>query len=340
MTTNDTRWIPISSFDFPAELDKKYEIIRGYTWVEISYFEGTFSIGVWYIYPMPDPGLRPLPGMGRAQRFDAQDLLRLIRSNPILEDYELGLNGRAKHALYVILDGKTPNVVIAPYNMLNFLSTIPSDKIVTEVRRLASDQVISAESSKQFKPSKKTELAMLSEAQESKRMFDEKVEDLQRSDGHTIENAINSFLAFCTSDAIMRSVTQPLMQNTNVNITKWYDNLKRSRSFILPANGEDEFALLYQLLMKIGSNEIKYYDLELGGRNTDQAALRFNNSISRPLVRYLRRKMEKQTLLEAGSSPRERRPRFSSAMLGKTKTSYTNWQVTWQLTELERGSTT
>ena len=309
MTTADksfTPLIPISSFDFPIQLDKKYEIVRGNTWIAISYLKGTFKIDVWYIDPIPTPGLGSRLGM--PLRFEAQDLLELIRRNPILKDYEFGLKGRAKHALFVILDGKTPNAFIAPFDMLKSLFTIPSDRIVTEIRKLASDQVISAESSKQFKLSEKTGLlTMLSKVQETKRMFDEKAQDLLRSDGHTIKNAINSFLAFCESDAIMRSVTQPLTRNTNVNITKWHDNFSRSRSFILPTNDDDKLALLYQLLLRIRSSEIKYYDLELGGRDINQAAFRFNDSISRPVVRYLRHKIEEEETVREASSSSERR---------------------------------
>jgi len=152
MTSADKSFTPlisISSFDFPTQLDKKYGIVRGNTWIEISYLKGTFTIGVWYIDPVHTPGTRFC--LGKPLRFETQDLLELIRRNPVLQDYEFGLKARAKHALFVILDGRDPNAFIAPFDMLEFLHTIPNDKIVTEIRKLASDRVISAESSQQFK---------------------------------------------------------------------------------------------------------------------------------------------------------------------------------------------
>jgi predicted nucleotide-binding protein len=134
-------------------------------------------------------------------------------------------------------------------------------------------------------------------------MFDEKAEDLLRSDGHTIENGINSFLALCESDSIMHSVTQPLRRNKNVDILLWYDNFCKSRSFILPTNDDDKLALLYQLLLKVRSNEIKYYNLELGGRDINQAAYQFNNAVSRPLIRGLSNEIDKMAV-SSQTSPR------------------------------------
>jgi hypothetical protein len=68
-------------------------------------------IGVWYIDPIHTPGIGFR--LGTPLRLEAQDLAELIRRNPILQDYEFGLKGHAKHALFVILDGKAPNAFIA-----------------------------------------------------------------------------------------------------------------------------------------------------------------------------------------------------------------------------------
>ena len=132
----------LSSFDFPNELDHKYGIVRGNTWLEISYLGPTFAIGVWYINPLenPDP-LGPPSLVGTPLQFDSQDMFELVRRNPTLRDYEIGLNGLAKSGLYIIFDGKIPIAFIAPFDIMDFISTIhPDGKKLIEIRKLASDQ--------------------------------------------------------------------------------------------------------------------------------------------------------------------------------------------------------
>jgi predicted nucleotide-binding protein len=135
--------------------------------------------------------------------------------------------------------------------------------------------------------------------QDTKLKFNDKAEDLLRSSGRTIENAINLFLAFCESDEITKTVTGPLKQNTNVNITKWYADFSKSagsmsgsEKFLLPTDDDDRLALLYQLLLKIRSNEVSYHDLSFGAGNINAAASRFNEAISRPLIRGLSYRIE------------------------------------------------
>lgn len=134
MTTTRKSFTPLTAlerFDFPAYLDKKYRIDRGNTWAEIERTQSGFRISVWAIKSVSYVGTPGIP-------FGTEDFLELIRRNPVLQDYQLGLNGRAKHALIVILDGKTPNAFIAPLNMLKVVSEIPKAKAAGEIRRLAS----------------------------------------------------------------------------------------------------------------------------------------------------------------------------------------------------------
>lgn len=291
--------IPVEPFDLPTQFEQKYEIIRGNTLIAIVYDKPTFTIDTWY-YGLPHR-------VGKPRRFDTSDFFELVRRNPILNNYRLGPTGRAEHVLLVILEREGPEAFIVPRSTYQMLSTMPADQMVTEIRKLASDQAVSAESSKQSRlPDKAGLLVMSSRVQETKRMLEEKAEDLESSDGHTIENAVNSFLAFCESDVIMRSITQALTQNTNVNVTKWHDDFSKSRSFILPTNDDDKAALLYQLLLKLRSNEIKYYNLELGGSDINETAFRFSDSISRPLVRYLRHRIEKEETVPETSASSER----------------------------------
>lgn len=134
MTTTRKSFTPLRAlerFDFPAYLDEKYRIDRGNTWAEIERTESGFRISVWAIKSVSYVGTPGIP-------FRTEDFLELIRRNPVLQDYQFGVNGRAKHALILILDGKTPNAFIAPLNMLKVISEIPKTKVAGEIRRLAS----------------------------------------------------------------------------------------------------------------------------------------------------------------------------------------------------------
>lgn len=141
-------------------------------------------------------------------------------------------------------------------------------------------------------------LAMASNIQETKREFKEKADDLLRSDGYTIENAINIFLDFCESDENMVPITQSLKQNTNPAITDWFDRFSKDliKKFLLPTNDVDRLALLYQLLLKVRANEVTYYGMGFSGSNIHVAARQFNDVISRPLIRGLSNAIDKKAV--------------------------------------------
>jgi predicted nucleotide-binding protein len=156
---------------------------------------------------------------------------------------------------------------------------------------------------------------MVPNLQETKRKFNEKATDLLRSNGHTIENAINIFLDFCESDQIMANVASSLKLSPNMNLARWYEDFSKSGGsmigsgkFLLPTNDDDRLALLYQLLLGVRRNEISYPGLCLhafGATNTNQMAFRFNDAISRPLVRGLLQKIEEKERGKLTEKPRQ-----------------------------------
>jgi hypothetical protein len=133
--------IPVEPFDLPTQFEQKYEIIRGNTLIAIVYDKPTFTIDTWY-YGLPHR-------VGKPRRFDTSDFFELVRRNPILNNYRLGPTGRAEHVLLVILEREGPEAFIVPRSTYQMLSTMPAGQMVTEIRKLASDQAVSAESSKQ-----------------------------------------------------------------------------------------------------------------------------------------------------------------------------------------------
>jgi len=126
--------IRLKPFVFPVKFEKKYEIIRGHTLINIIYDKPTFTMDVWH-FGLPGFVGKPLP-------FEARDYLQLMRENPILNNYQLGgVTPHSKHMLIVIFERKTPEAYIAPRNMAEFLYTIPTEQTVAEIRKLAVDSI-------------------------------------------------------------------------------------------------------------------------------------------------------------------------------------------------------
>lgn len=143
---------------------------------------------------------------------------------------------------------------------------------------------------------------MLSKIRETKRRFSDYAADLSNSDAHTFENALNILLGFCESDDVMTMITGPLKENVSVDILKWYEDFSSSGGsfvgsgrFLLPTKEDDRLSLLYQLLLKVRSDEIPFDSFcrhAFGGRNMSETIHRFNDAVSRPLARGLLQKVE------------------------------------------------
>jgi uncharacterized protein (TIGR02391 family) len=103
----------------------------------------------------------------------------------------------------------------------------------------------------------------------------------------------------------MAALTQPLKQYRNTVVTDWFDRFSKGlmQKFLLPTNDDDRLAVLYQLLLKIRANEVRYYNMCLGGDNIHEAAYQFNDAVSRPLIRGLSNEIDRRAI-SSRASPR------------------------------------
>lgn len=129
------------------------------------------------------------------------------------------------------------------------------------------------------------------------RRFRDRSKDLLNSNSKTFSNNLNIFIDFCENDEIMHVISTQLKSNKNVDINRWYNDFQKtggsfigSKAYVLPTNEEDRISLLYQLLLKIHSNEIDFHRFCLdayGETNFNEMVWAFDDAISRPLIRDL-----------------------------------------------------
>ena len=129
------------------------------------------------------------------------------------------------------------------------------------------------------------------------RRFRDYSDDLLNSNSKTFSNNLNIFIDFCENDEIMRIISAQLKSNKNVDMDKWYSDfqktggsIKGSKECVLPIDEEDRISLLYQLLLKMKSNERDFQGFCLdayGKTNVTEMVRAFNDAISRPLVKDL-----------------------------------------------------
>lgn len=122
-------------------------------------------------------------------------------------------------------------------------------------------------------------------------------EDLLNSNFKTFSNNLNIFIDFCENDEIMRIISAQLKSNENVDVNKWFSDFQKtgvsitgSKEYVLPIDEEDRISLLYQLLLKMNSNELDFQGFCLGAygkTNVTDMVRAFNDAISRLLVRDL-----------------------------------------------------
>ena len=131
--------------------------------------------------------------------------------------------------------------------------------------------------------------------------FDDYSDDLLNSDYATFETRLNIFIDFCENDKVMSFITNQLK---GYDFTLWFDEFRKSggsmagsADFKLPLDENDRLSLLYQILLKINSNEIKFTDFCMMAFKSADGTItgliyKLNEAITRLLVRDLNYKME------------------------------------------------
>lgn len=133
------------------------------------------------------------------------------------------------------------------------------------------------------------------------RRFEDYNSDLLISDSATFETRLAILIDFCENDKVMSFITSQLK---GYDFTLWYGDFKKTgrsmggcADFKLPLDENDRLSLLYQILLKTNYNE---FDLTTfcimafgsGDRTITGYIDKFNEAITRPLVRDLGYKMD------------------------------------------------
>jgi predicted nucleotide-binding protein len=136
----------------------------------------------------------------------------------------------------------------------------------------------------------------------SKQRFYDIQSDMMRSKYHNIGNNLNAFVEFGEKDAVMSEITQPLKENKNVDVKKWYDDIFKtggsfvgSKRYVLPSDPYQEASILYQFVLCIHSGKLSFDNFTIGVYGTtryDDAVYEFVNDIFTKLFRYLSRSLD------------------------------------------------
>ncbi len=83
------------------------------------------------------------------------------------------------------------------------------------------------------------------EVERAFRKFNDLVSDLMGAVFQTWPDCFRRLISHCEQHPVMRTITEPLRQNKNVDASKWYDDCL-TLGYGLPTDDDDCTALLYQ----------------------------------------------------------------------------------------------
>ncbi len=125
------------------------------------------------------------------------------------------------------------------------------------------------------------------EVERAFRKFNDLVSDLMQAVFQTWGDCFTHLIAHCEQNPVMRAITEPLRQNTNVDASKWYGEclgsvrgMVGSGRYALPTDDDDRTALLYQFFLKIEheSLDITKFCMAVYGATKFQEMVRIFNA--------------------------------------------------------------
>ena len=131
--------------------------------------------------------------------------------------------------------------------------------------------------------------------------------DLIRSDMNTFENALNTFLTFCETDAVFSAFHSQLQSVPGADFGRWYAERSAtggskagSCRLTFPTDAEVRMALMYELLRRIRDGRLDFASFTiqffaLGTNRITAYVQALNDAITRPLVRELTYRLEEVT---------------------------------------------
>lgn len=134
--------------------------------------------------------------------------------------------------------------------------------------------------------------------------FRDYANDLIIADFNTFDDRFNQFIEFCSMDSVFTSIHSQLTSNPNVNFVEWFNecnssggSMVGSGKLMFPTNIDDKISIMYQLLLRIHSNEIPATGFfitffAVGSNNMGDYIRAFSDAVIQPLIRELEYKLE------------------------------------------------
>lgn len=135
------------------------------------------------------------------------------------------------------------------------------------------------------------------EVQRSFRKFDDLVGDLLTAKYQTWGDALSRLLSHCETDPVMQVVISPLKNDSRVNAQQWWSDavssvrgMVGSGHYSLPANDDEQTALLYQILLLVdqGNVDLTAFSTSVYGVSKFQGMV---DTVNQELVRKFTREV-------------------------------------------------
>lgn len=140
------------------------------------------------------------------------------------------------------------------------------------------------------------------------RKFKDFSSDLFKSDYATFNTRLAIFIDFCERDKVMGFITSQLKR---YDFAGWMEEFKKSggkKGLEYPLNEDDRISLFYQILLKINAKEVNFLAFSVmafGSKTVNELIQKFNEAITKPLVRDLDYKLEEKKVEIAASEDRQ-----------------------------------
>jgi len=123
--------------------------------------------------------------------------------------------------------------------------------------------------------------------------------DLSRADMNTFDDRLSLLMNYCQNDEIFQVIDRQLTDIKSVDFDAWYaekkptmGGMEGSGELTFPTNLDERLSLMYQLLRRIKSGDLKFLDFSTtffitGDNSIDSYHYAFNDAIVEPLMREL-----------------------------------------------------
>jgi predicted nucleotide-binding protein len=140
------------------------------------------------------------------------------------------------------------------------------------------------------------------EIRKAKKRFYEVQSDLLSSKHHNFGNNLKTFVEFCDANPIMKKITEPLKNNSHIDINKWWEDFQKtgssfvgSKRYYLPTDPKEAASLLYKFVLGVERGDFNFLNFALnvyGNHQIDQTVFEFNSDISKKLLRELNNELD------------------------------------------------